>query len=546
MSYNINKEENDNLFKGAAILTFSVIIVKLIGFLYKLPLSYVLGDEGMGFFNSAYTVFGFFYLLCTGGIPRAVSIIIASENDRERSKKIMRYALVFFTSVGFIFAICLFVFSHAIANFIGNSLAKFSLICIAPSLTFVSASGVLRGYMNGKSKLGAIAISEVIEGLVKFIVGLALALYASKKNYSVHIISAYTVLGVTIGSFISALFLYISAKTLKETDNLKQNINCDLTLVSTIRSIIAIGMPIAGSSFISGLYSIIDLVLIVNGLRSGGLSEANAVSIYGNYTTLVVPMLTLSLAVLAPLSTAWLPKLVKSTEEVKNGEFTYNSSLLFSLTASASIPMSCVFFYFSRQILTVLFKTNSAVLGYESLSMLSVSMIFLPLLTAMNSSHEASKNVRYPLIALSFGALLKLISECFMLYICDLGIKAAPISTNLGYGVALLISIMYASKKGNVKINVYESLFLPFAISSISYFIAKSISDLIFSDLIPLFYLSVSVGLGTALYVIFSLLLRKNYIKEILKFVGIHKKTQKNYENKRKKCSKIYFFLKRY
>ena len=157
MSYNIKKEENDNLFKGAAILTLSVVIVKLIGFIYKLPLSYVLGDEGMGFFNSAYTVFGFFYLLCTGGIPRAISIITAGENDLQRSKKILKYSLGFFVTVGFGFTLCLFIFSGVIADFIGNSLARFSLVCIAPSLTFVSASGVFSPHA---AKLRSIATAR--------------------------------------------------------------------------------------------------------------------------------------------------------------------------------------------------------------------------------------------------------------------------------------------------------------------------------------------------------------------------------------------------
>ena len=524
MSYNIKKEENDNLFKGAAILTLSVIIVKLIGFIYKLPLSYVLGDEGMGFFNSAYTVFGFFYLLCTGGIPRAISIITAGENDLQRSKKILKYSLGFFVTVGFAFTLCLFIFSGVIANFIGNSLARFSLVCIAPSLTFVSASGVLRGYLSGKSKLGAIAASEVLEGLVKFIVGLALALYASRQKYSVYIISAYTVLGVTLGSFVSALFLYVFAKTQKASDNIRQNDGFNPTLSSTVRSIITIGLPITVSSFIGGLYTIIDLLLIVNGLRAGGLSEANAVSVYGNYTTLVMPMLTLSLAVLAPLSTAWLPKLVRSAKNSNREDFSHNSAFLFSLTASISIPMACVFFYFSRQILTMLFKADSAILGYENLRLLSASVLFLPLLTAMNSSHEASKKVKYPLIALSVGAIFKFISEYIMLYLYDFGIKSVPISTNFGYGIALLVSLAFAFGKTGVKVSIYESLFLPLAFSLISYFTAKKFFCFLDRDLHQFLNLCLSLILGSLIYGILTLIFRRKFAREFLKFVVIHKK----------------------
>ena len=94
------KKEKDNSIKsaevgfvsGAVSLTVSVIAVKIISYFYKVPLSYLLGDEGMGYFNSAYTVFAFFYMLCSGGIPRAVSIVVAemsvSSAARERRRSL--------------------------------------------------------------------------------------------------------------------------------------------------------------------------------------------------------------------------------------------------------------------------------------------------------------------------------------------------------------------------------------------------------------------------------------------------------------------------
>ena len=83
----MDKERNygNNVIKGALSLTISTLIVKFLGLIYKVPLSYILSDEGMGYFNSAYTVYTFFYIICTAGVPKAISILTAkAEEDGKR------------------------------------------------------------------------------------------------------------------------------------------------------------------------------------------------------------------------------------------------------------------------------------------------------------------------------------------------------------------------------------------------------------------------------------------------------------------------------
>ena len=70
-----NKMQTETAQSGAFVLTLSAVIVKLLGVIYKVPLMQLMGEEGMGYFNSAYTVYTFFYLLCTAGVPKAVMIV---------------------------------------------------------------------------------------------------------------------------------------------------------------------------------------------------------------------------------------------------------------------------------------------------------------------------------------------------------------------------------------------------------------------------------------------------------------------------------------
>ena len=116
------------------------------------------------------------------------------------------------------------------------------------------------------------------------------------------------------------------------------------------------------------------------------------------------------------------------------------------------------------------------------------------------------------------------ISEYAMLYYYDFGIRSAPISTNFGYGIALLVSLAFAFEKTGVKVSIYESLFLPLAFSLISYFTAKKFFCFLDRDLHQFLNLCLSLILGSLIYGILTLIFRRKFAREFFKFVVIHKK----------------------
>ena len=105
----------EDITKNAIILTVCALLIKVFGVVYKVPLSYMLGDEGMGYFNSAYTVFGTVYLICTAGVPRAISILVCkanAESDYEGRERVLRCGMGLFLSLGVVFSMLLFIFAE--------------------------------------------------------------------------------------------------------------------------------------------------------------------------------------------------------------------------------------------------------------------------------------------------------------------------------------------------------------------------------------------------------------------------------------------------
>lgn len=519
MNVNIKKAENTELVKGAFALTLSVFIVKVIGYLYKLPLSHILGDEGMGYFNSAYSVFAFFYMLSLGGVPRAVAICVTEarvKNGLASARKILNLSLKIFLSIGVVFAVLLMTFSRFFSEIIGNSTARLSLLCIAPSLTFVSAAGVLRGYLNGIGRVNDVAIAEILDGVSKFVTGLTLALIASRKNESVSIVSAYTVLGVSIGAFIGAVFMFVCSKIKKDEENTEQNNAIGMRNGEILRKIFKISVPITISSAILGATNIIDLGMIMRRLESLGMSTTEAVALYGNFTTLVVPLLNLVSAFMMPLATASMPHITKSKTLGKGAEYYELLTQILCLTALAVLPIMLAYLFFAEDILVLLFNDLSANKAVPLLMLASPSVFFSAMLIMSNTALEASGYPQVPLVAMGAGALLKIVSGYFL--IGTLGIYGAPISTTLCYFLAFLISIISVRTKLHLKASLIRITAPPILISVLLFIPSSAI------------YHSLIKGDGNSLkFIIFGGALALTYIGLIWIFMRKRVKLLTNY-----------------
>ncbi len=469
------EKSRDKAAKGAVYLTLSVLTVKIIGFVYKLPISYLIGDEGMGYFNTAYTVFSFFYLICTGGVPKAVSLLVAEESGRgseAQGIKILFYAVRLFSAIGAILTLGLLIFANSIASLIGNSLAGFSLVCIAPSLLFVASGGVLRGYLNGKMKLSAVAVSSLVEGVFKFILGLSFAILGVRLGFSVPIISGLTILGISISSFISTLILYLYCrKSLANRTKEKKTNEC----ADILRSLLKIALPITLSTAISGLSSMIDLSLIMRRLLALGLSELEAGALYGNYTTLALPLLSFATSLLVPICTACAPLIASDFAKRDFDSVRENAEKFFKATAFFAIPASLGFLFFGEEILMLLFEDSSAKIATPMLFALSPSVVFLSVLTLVNTFLEAIGRAKSALLSMAIGCGVKVILSYVLLGNERISILGAPISTTVSYAVSMLISVLIFYKSTGCLITAQRSLFKIGLVSLVSVSSARAL-----------------------------------------------------------------------
>ncbi len=453
---NDKRKTEKGIINGAFSLTVSIIIVKALGLIYKVPLSYILTDEGMGYFNTAYTVFSLFYIICTTGVPKAISILVSeadSEGDTEKVTEIYTTAFKLFFIVGLIISTFFLVLSAPISILIGNKSSYYSMALIAPSILFVCSSGILRGYFNGHLKFFPIAISEIISGASKVILGLALAYLAKILGYGFEVISAFTILGTTLGSFFGFIYLYLT-KQVYFRDNMKQKRTFSLKLA---RKILKIAIPLTATSAIGSVSNIIDLTIIMKRLRSLGNTELQAAILYGNYTTLVIPMINLVATLLSPLSTVLLPLVSKQKNYPKSNELKDQISLAFKVLLFISVPVSILFLLKSGDILSLIFEDSSAAMAAPLLSLVAPGIIFMSLLTVTNSVLEGMGNTKAPMISLIFASTVKIIVSYILIGRSDFGLLGASIGTTASYFVGMCISLYSLLSTRKIQTGIFKN-----------------------------------------------------------------------------------------
>ncbi|MEG2597681.1 MAG: oligosaccharide flippase family protein, partial [Oscillospiraceae bacterium] len=175
----MQKDKGQSLLQGASILAFAMIVVKLIGAVFKIPLGNILDGDAMGYFSTSYSVFTMIYAFSTAGLPAAVAKMVAehSVHDRYRDiRKIRKISVKLFFFMGLIGFILMVAFSKLYVDLANNENAWLSVIAIAPAIFFGCMMSAYRGYYEGLRNMTPTAVSQIIEVVAKLIFGLALSI----------------------------------------------------------------------------------------------------------------------------------------------------------------------------------------------------------------------------------------------------------------------------------------------------------------------------------------------------------------------------------
>ena len=197
---------------GAALLAMATAVVKLIGAFYKIPLKGIIGDQGYGYFVTAYDVYSVLLLVSTAGLPVAMSRMISQANalgNHDQVRKVYRTARLIFLGLGLTSSLFMVLGSRWLAEeVLMQPNAAYAIACLGPCALFMGLISTFRGFFQGQGNMRPTSSSQVLEAAVKLLVGLGLAYVLMKQFNSIPVAAAGAILGVTASCAVSSLFLY--------------------------------------------------------------------------------------------------------------------------------------------------------------------------------------------------------------------------------------------------------------------------------------------------------------------------------------------------
>ena len=436
--------KKQNFMHGAAILTVGVIIMKLLGALYKVPLANILGDYGYGIFLATYNVYNIFFTLSTAGLPVALSRMIAEADAKgleETKEKTFRSAILTFSLIGLVFSMIMFFGNRWLAEvYLVKPDAALSVRAMSPAILLVCLVSAYRGYCQGNGNMIPTTVDEVLEVLFKVISGLAISAILVRAGRGLPEASAGAILGVSIGSVISLAYMILYKQRNYRPSKTKgqENTESGMKIASNI---LKIGIPISLGASIMAILSSLDPGICHSRLAAAGFSEHAAGILFGVYGK-VQTLFNLPAAFMTPLTIAIVPAVAGAIARGNHSEAEKTSEDAMRIASVISMPMGVGLAVLSFPIVNAFFP-HSHQAGPGLLRIMGIASFFVCIVLMENAILQASGKERLPMVSLITGSVIKIIINWIIIAIPSVNIYGAPIGTLLGYCCMAVLDFLF-------------------------------------------------------------------------------------------------------
>ena len=390
---NGSRDAGDFLFQGS-ILAAAGIIVRLIGLFYKVPMTRILGLEGIGYYNTAYEIYNIGLILSSYSLPLAISKLIAARRIRgqyQDARRAYLCGLAFGVTVGSIMTLILLFGSRWITSTIFNSPGSaLPLAVMAPTVLIFSVMGIMRGYFQGFGNMVPTSISQVIEQIVHAAVSI-LGSYLFLRWFAAAAVPAsYGAAGGTLGTTIGALaalfyLAFLMFRRRGERAALYQQEQA-IAAESWRNVFIALLMtltPIVLSQFVYQLSGSVDNSLFGQLMGAKGLSEKERMSLLGVYSGEYRLLTNVPVAIATSLGTSMIPSIVASRAQYDHQAVQHKIRLTIKFNMLIAIPCAVGMGVLAGPIMRLIFNDASP-LAASLLTIGAPAVIFFSLSTVTN------------------------------------------------------------------------------------------------------------------------------------------------------------------
>lgn len=471
-------KKNDGFIMQAGILAMAGIICRIIGILYRSPLAAVIGDEGNGYYGSAYNIYAIILLISSYSIPSAISKVIAGKlalKEYRNAQRIFHCAFIYVIAVGGVASLFAFI-AAGIPGLLVEENAANVLRIFAPTIFFSGLLGVLRGYFQAHKTMVQTSISQILEQILNAVISI-LAAYLLKQTVIDKDLTTQAIygamgsaLGTGAGVLIALAFMWLvygmNRKVIAK--RLKRDRSGNILSYSEIFKIIFfLVTPFILSTFIYNFSTSLDETIyrkILKLVKNVDISQI--ATWYGIYSGKAVVISNIPIAIASAMSAAMIPSISGkfATGDIKGARDKVHTAIL--TTMLIAIPAAVGIGVLAKPVVSFLFPGQTSLdMAAGLLRALSITVVFYSLSTLTNAVLQGIGRVNIPVInaAIALAAQTIILIPC--LWFTNLNLYSLVIAAVVYSLLMCILNGISVRKSLDYKQDVLKIFILPAAAS---------------------------------------------------------------------------------
>ena len=454
--------------RGISVLAVTGIVNKVIGVFFSIPLARILGDTGLGLFQTVFPTYNLLLTVSSAGLPVAVSRLVAhylARSDPRNAKRVFKVALGMLVCIGLFFSFLMLLSNEFLVRLVGVEEAAKGFRVIAPCVALVCALSAFRGFMQGQQNMVPTAISQVVEQVGRVAISLPLAAIGMRRSMADG--AAGALIGITFVEALALLYMIVRYFVRKSDFDAYTQLSVDppVPRKKLMLRLIVISVPITVSACIIPLSSFIDSALMVNRMVSSGLGRDTATALYGIFSGMVIRLINIPTALALAISISLVPAVsaVKAVEDKAaiRRESTNGIRYAFLIGFPCSIGMSVLakpilpFFYVET------LTAERLHIASELLTVSALTVVLFMVVQATSSILQGLHKQRIPMYTMIAGVVCKIILNYTLIGTPGIHIHGGPIASLVCYSVALIPNLVFCCRYAEMSFDWKEWILKP-------------------------------------------------------------------------------------
>ena len=465
----MSDNKKQNFLQGTALLAMATAIVKVIGAIYKIPLNAIIGKQGFSYYSTAYEIYNVLLMISTAGLPVAMSRMISQASSlghNNRIRRIYNTSRAIFLCLGIAGSLLMTLFCRQLAQFQNQPDAWAAIGALGPCVLLICIMSTFRGFFQGHGNMLPTSVSQVLEAVVKLVVGMLAALVLLKTTRSVSLAAGGAILGVTVSCLASSLYLF--SRFRKAYAGLAPSSEDAESYADTAKRLMAIAVPITIGSAGLQILTMLETKIYMGQLLGLGFTQMEADSMKGIYN-MSQTIYNMPCAFITPITISIIPAITSHLTLLNYKEAKATEESAVRVMGLISMPCAFGLATLAGPVTALLGGYTGAdlTLSTQLMSIMGFNIIFNAIVLLTNAMMQAHGHAVVPVVNMFVAGIMRLVVVYILTGNPNIGIVGTPIGAMLCFLCIAVLNVISMRRVLENPPAIVKNLLKPFAAAAI-------------------------------------------------------------------------------